>query len=138
MSKVDNTVRIPTSIKGSFFKCWLEFLAPLHHLTPREIDVASAFLKQRYELGKVVSDPDLLDKIIMSEETKAKVREDCNISAAHFQVIMGKLRKNNVIKDNKINQKLIPKFNEESNNCLLLICFDLDTKRVTEEQSNEV
>lgn len=137
MSSVGNTIRIPTSIKGSFFKCWLEFLTPLHHLTPREIDVAGAFLKQRYELSKVVSDPDLLDKITMSEETKAKVREDCNISAAHFQVIMGKLRKNNVIKDNKINSKLIPKFNQGANNCLLLICFDLDNNEVVAEQPNE-
>ena len=49
----------------------------------------------------------------LSEETKRKIREDCNITLAHFQVIMGKLRKNKVIIDNKINPKLIPNIDKD-------------------------
>jgi hypothetical protein len=38
---------------------------------------------------------------------------------------MGKLRKSNVIVDNKINPKFIPNIDEESGNFKLLLLFDL-------------
>lgn len=61
----------------------------------------------------------------MSEETKRKVREDCNITLAHFQVIMGKLRKNKAIIGNKINPKLIPNIDEDGKNLQLLVLFPI-------------
>ena len=61
----------------------------------------------------------------MSEVTKRKVREECNISLAHFQVIMGKLRKSKVIENGKINPKFIPNIVEGDNNFTLLLLFEL-------------
>ena len=106
---VDNVVRIPCKLDYSFFKMWFMFLQPFHHLTEREMEVATSFVKQRYELSKVVSDNDILDRLVMSEDTKRKVREECNITLPHFQVIMGKLRKNNIIIDGKLNPRYIPR-----------------------------
>lgn len=126
MSKnANNVVRIPTSIEGKFFRYWFEFLQPFHHLTSREIDIITAFLKERYALSKVIKDNAILDRVTMSDETKRKVREDCNISLAHFQVIMGKLRKSKVIEDNKINPRFIPNIEEDSGVFKLLILFEL-------------
>ena len=122
---IKNVVRIPTSIEGKFFRYWFEFLEPLHKLTTREIDVIASFVKQRYELSKVIKDDEILDRVTMSEDTKKKVREDCNMSLAHFQVIMGKLRKNKVIIDNKINPKLIPNISEDSKSLQLLVIFPI-------------
>ena len=62
---------------------------------------------------------------IMSEETKRKIREDCDITLAHFQVIMGKLRKNKVIVDNKINPKLIPNIDKDSKSLQLMVIFPI-------------
>lgn len=120
----DSVVRIPCKIDSSFFRYWFEFLQPFHHLTEREMDVITAFVRQRYELSKVVSDNDILDKIVMSEDTKRKVREECEMTLPHFQVIMGKLRKNNVIKDNRINPRYIPKVTEENGSFKLILLFD--------------
>ena len=125
MQKAHNIVRIPTSLNGKFFRYWFEFLQPFHNLTNREIDVITAFVKQRYQLSKVIKDDNILDKVIMSEETKKKVREECNITLPHFQVIMGKLRKNKVIIDGKINPKFIPNINEETGTFQLLLLFEL-------------
>ena len=111
--KVDSVIKIPTTL-DDFFRYWFEFLRPFHKLTDREIDVISAFSKHRYELSKVIKDKDILDKVTMSEDIKKKVREECNITLPHFQVIMGKLRKSKVIIDGKINQKFIPNIDEES------------------------
>lgn len=121
---VDNVVRIPCKLDYSFFKMWFMFLQPFHHLTEREMEVATSFVKQRYELSKVVSDNDILDKLVMSEDTKRKVREECNITLPHFQVIMGKLRKNNIIIDGKLNPRYIPRVVEERGSFKLMLLFD--------------
>lgn len=121
---VDNVVRIPCRLDYSFFKMWFMFLQPFHRLTEREMEVAASFVKQRYELSKVVSDNDILDKLVMSEDTKRKVREECNITLPHFQVIMGKLRKNNIIVDGKLNPRYIPKVIEENGSFKLMLLFD--------------
>lgn len=125
MGKINNVISIPTATEGDFFRCWLEFLKPFHKLTKRETDVMASFLKQRHELSKVVSDQVILDKLTMSEDTKRKVREECGITQAHFQVIMTNLKKSNVINNGRINSKLIPKVGENANDVHLLLSFDL-------------
>ena len=107
MKKPNNIVRVPCSLNGSFFRYWFMFLEPFHKLTEREIDIITSFVKQRYELSKVIKDENILDKVTMSEDVKKKVREECKITLPHFQVIMGKLRKNKIIVDGKINTSYI-------------------------------
>nr|DAY45787.1 MAG TPA: hypothetical protein [Crassvirales sp.] len=125
MTKANNIVRIPTSLSGKFFRFWFEFLSPFHNLTSREIDVISTFLKERYNLSKVISDPDILDKVLMGEDIKRKIREECNITTPHFQVIMSKLKKRKVIVDGKINPRFIPNIEEEKGYFQLLLLFEL-------------
>lgn len=117
-------INIPASLEGSFFRYWFEFLRPFHNLTARELDVITAFTKQRYELSKVINDDTILDKVVMSEDIRKQVREECNLSLPHFQVIMSKLRDNKVIVDNKINPRFIPNIKEEDGNFKLLLFFD--------------
>lgn len=125
IKKPNNIVRIPCSLDKSFFGLWFKFLEPFHKLTDREIDVITSFVKQRYELSKVIKDNEILDKVTMNEDTKKKVREECNITLPHFQVIMGKLRKNKVIVDGKINPRFIPNIDEETGAFQLLLLFEL-------------
>lgn len=122
--QVDSIVRIPCKVDGKFFRYWFEFLRPFHNLTEREMDVITSFVKQRYELSKVIKDNEILDKVTMSEDTKKKVREECDISLPHFQVIMGKLRKNKVIIDGKINPRYIPSVDEENGSFKMMLLFD--------------
>ena len=125
IKKANNIIRIPTSINGKFFRYWFMFLEPFHNLTEREIDIIASFVKQRYLLSKVIKDTEILDRVTMSEDTKKKVREECNISLPHFQVIMGKLRKNKVIIDGKINPRFIPNIDEDAGAFQLLLLFEL-------------
>lgn len=121
---VNNVIRIPTNIQ-KFFRLWYEFLRPFHRLTDREIDVITAFAYERYILSKVISDQDILDKVVMSEDIKKKVREKSNTTLAHFQVIVGKLRKNGIIIDNKINPRFLPNIAEGSDSFKLMLLFDI-------------
>ena len=84
------------------------------------MQVASTILKKRYELSKVIQDDTILDKVTMSEDTKRSIREECNLSLPHFQVIMGKLRKSGVLLDNRVNPKFIPNIDNPSSFRLLL------------------
>ena len=123
MKKPDSVVLVPGNI-DSFYRKWFEFLEPFHKLTAREMDVATAFVKQRYELGKVIKDPEILDREVMSDFTKRKVREECDITLPHFQVIMGKLRKSQIIVDGKLNPRFIPNITEDADSFKLLLYFN--------------
>lgn len=121
---VNNVIRIPTSQK-KFFRFWFEFLKPFHKLTDREIDVITAFTYERYNLGKVISDENILDKVVMSEDTKKKIREEYKVTPAYFQVIMGKLRRNGLVVNNKINPRFIPNITEDNGPFKLMLLFDI-------------
>lgn len=99
----------PLSLDGSFFRTFIEFLTPFHNLANREKDVLAAFIKERYFLSQSITDPQLLDKVLMNDDTKAKIKKECNVSDAFFSGILGKLRKADVIIDNAINPLYLPK-----------------------------
>lgn len=120
-----SVLRIPTSLEGKFFRYWFEFLKPFHHLTNREMDVITAFVKRRYELSKEISNEEILDQFLMSDDIRREIRDECNMSLSHFQVIMGKLKKNKLIVEDKINPRFIPNIKEEDGNFKVLILFDL-------------
>ena len=124
MNKVNNALRLPTSLDGNFFKLWIEFLRPLHKLTNREIDVIASFIKHRYTLSKVISDAAILDRITLSKDTQKEVIKDCGITLQYLQTTMSKFRKNGVIVNGRINPKFIPNINDKGM-ITLLLCFDL-------------
>lgn len=122
--KANNVIRIPTSA-DKFFKYWILFTRPLHSLTEKEMEVTACILKYRYNLSKVIIDEDILDVMLFGEDTRNKIKAECDISSAFFQVILGKLRKVNIIKDNKINPRFIPNF-KSNEDFKLLLYFDVD------------
>lgn len=125
LHKPNNIVTVPVQADTSdFFKWWCIFLRPFVNLTNREIDVIAEFLKQRFELSKVISDPAVLDTMVMNDATKQKVIDACHITQQHFYVVMSNLRKNKVITGNIINPRLIPNVREDDNGVFqLLILF---------------
>ena len=124
-NRPNNLICIPTTL-DNFFRYWVEFLEPLHHLTDREIDIISAFLKKRYELSKSILAPVMLDKYLMNEETKVEIRDECGVSPAHFQVIMGKLRKSGIIVNGNIHPKFIPNIKTDEGTFQLLLYFQIN------------
>jgi len=125
MRKPDNVTVVPSTSKNVFRK-WLEFMRPYHKLTDREMDIAAAFIRHRFALSKVISDDTILDSVLLSEDTKKKIREECNITLQHFQVILGSLRKNKVIVNNRINPKFIPSLKEDSDYLTLMFYFKIE------------
>ena len=125
MEKPNNIVRIPCSLDTNFFKLWLKFLKPFHNLANREIDVMAELLKHRYNLSKVITDPEILEKVTLGEDTKKKIREDCGMTVQHFQFLLRGLKNSKMIIDNKINPKFIPNITKENGYFQLMLLFDI-------------
>lgn len=116
-----------------FFEQWLNLLKPVHKLSNKEIQLLATIVRFRYELSLKITDKELLDEVLMSTDTKQKIREDCGISKQSYQVSMFKLKKAKaLISDDKdedgpkfyrVNPKLIPKFNGKD--FKLLLYFNL-------------
>lgn len=124
---INNVVRIPCSLNGKFFKYWFDFLQPLHSLTEREKEVVACFIKKRYELSQSITDESILNKYLMSQEIHKQIKDECNLKSSHLQVILTKLRKSGVIReDGSINPKYIPKVDPEKNSFSLLIYYDFN------------
>ena len=121
---IDNFIPLQTSLHD-FFKMWLTYIKPLHNLTEREQDVTAAFLRNRHYLSTKISDIKILNQVLFSEQTKKKIMEETGLSVAHFQVIMGKLRKAGIIKDNTLNLKIVPKLKQDAKDFKLLLYFEL-------------
>lgn len=111
--KITSNNQIKMSPEADFFRAWAEFTKPIHKLAKREMDVFAAFLKKRWELDKGISNKKLLDSYLMSVEIKGEIRKECGVTPKHFQMIMGKFRKNGVItKEGRIALNLIPVMSE--------------------------
>lgn len=126
MAKNTTVVRIPTSIDGDFFRYYLEVLTPVHKLTSRETDVFAAFLKERYRLSKLIPDDEIVSKLMMSEDTKRILRDSCEMSSSHFQVIFSKLRKLGYIKNGAVDKKFYPDIDPTTDKFNLIFYFDLN------------
>lgn len=123
MIRISSNSQLKMSPDGDFFRVWVEFLKPVHKLTNKEMEVLATFLKKRYELSKAISDPEVLDSVLMSEETRREIRKECNINPKHFQVIMSKFRKRGVLKNNRIFLNLIPTITPEGVGLMIYFNF---------------
>ena len=124
LPKPNNVVTVFTPLDTDFFRWWCIFLRPFINLTSREIEVIACYLKHRWQLSKTISDPSVLDTLLMSEDIKNKVIEECNITLAHFYVVKSNLRKNKVLLGDVLNPRLIPNIREDDNGTFqLLILF---------------
>lgn len=124
---IENVVRVPCKLDGKFFKYWFDFLQPLHNLTEREKEVAACYLRKRFELSQSITDDNILNKYLMSQEIQKQIKEECNLKTSHLQVVLTKLRKNGVIIENDaVNPKFIPKISLDKNSFSLLIYYDFN------------
>ncbi|MGK0464791.1 hypothetical protein [Clostridium sp.] len=121
-----NIKRIHTD-KRSIFRYWLEFLKPYHKLRTKEIEALSLMLYYRYELSRDIADEELVDMILFSTETRAKIRKDLKgMGQKVFNNLLTSLRKKKVLtKKNKINPVLIPSMTEDG----FKLVFNFEVKK---------
>ena len=107
----------------SFYRMWIEFLAPFHKLTARERDVAARIIAQYFKLKDSIPDPEMLKEVMWSHTSRKDMRESLGMSQAHFQMILAKLKTSGVLLEGDINPKYIPHISENPR-FMLSIVFD--------------
>lgn len=121
------TLRIPIQLDSSLFKRFFQFMQPFHHLTEREMQVAGEYVYMRYRILKtkeIDGDEKKADAAMQKEEIRSLIRKAAGVTPAHYQVILGKLRKAKVLEGNTLNSKFMPKIVESEGVFKLLIVFD--------------
>lgn len=109
----DNVISATTPMDISFFRAWLDFTVPLHNLTNKERIVMAAYLKEHYDLSKVITDDAILAQVLSSTSTKQKIMSACKLKSSNLQVILHKFKKHNLMTDGRINPKLVPAITQE-------------------------
>lgn len=130
LPRPNNIIKIPTTSELDFFKKWCIYIRPLIPLTDREIDVVAEFLRQRWLLTKEGLDSSVVDTIMRSKDMRKKVIDACNMSIQHYYVIMGNLRRNNVITKTGINPRLIPNVRTDGGGVFqLVMLFNIESSK---------
>lgn len=137
-SDLNNLIKVPVSLQKNFFKYWVEFLRPIHHLTPVEMQILACLLRERYFLSKKVSDDAILDNIVFSTEIRRKILAECEISNVLLSTKLGKFRKEGIIIQGRINPRLIPNLKEEKGNFKLLLFFKFEDEDKGKEKEGSV
>lgn len=126
--KPNNMLIVNAGPDSGFFRWWCIYMQPMVKMTPREIDVMSSLLKQRWELSKVIADPAVLDSQLMSNDTIKKVIAECKITRQHFYVLKNNLVKRKVITESGINPRLLPNLEQNPDGTFQFLILFKDTK----------
>lgn len=121
--------------EDSFLRTWFEFLAPFHKLTSRERDVAARLMKQYFRLKENIEDPEVLKDVLWSRTSRKDMMQSLGMSAAHFQMVLAKLKKAGVILNDDLNPRFIPNMGDQPRN-MLCVVFDWSssTNRIANAQ----
>jgi hypothetical protein len=109
--------------EDSFYRLWIEFLAPFHKLTARERDVAARIVAQYFKLKESISDPAVLKEVLWSQTSRKDIRESLKMSPAHFNMVLAELKKAGVLIDGDLNKRYIP-HKTEGTRFIFEIIFD--------------
>lgn len=109
-----------------FYRAWMEFLTPFHHLTSREKDVAARIIAQYFKLKKSIQDPELLKEVLWSQTSCKDMRDSLGMSPEFFRMNLAKLRTAGVIVDGDLCPKYIPHRDDDPRFCLQIV-YDWST-----------
>lgn len=113
--------------EDSFYRMWVEFLAPFHKLTSRERDVAARLIMHYFKFKESISDPEVVRDLLWSRKSRKDIMDALGMSQAHFQIIFAKLRSKGFILNDDINPKYIPHKGDEPR-FMLSVYYDWSSK----------
>lgn len=94
--------------EDSFYRLWIEFLAPFHKLTNKERDVAARILMQYFRLKESIDDVEVLKDVLWSRKSKKDMMDSLKMSQAYFQMTVAKLKSAGFLLNDEINPRYIP------------------------------
>jgi len=131
IKKNSNIARLKANLDIDFFYKWLSFLTPLHKLTKTEMKVLASFLNKRFELLSVVSDEHLLNNLLKSAAIKKEVREAIDMDVGQFNIMVSKLKRSGILKNDIIENHYIPRIEKNAEQYRLILVFDINNDKIS-------
>lgn len=103
----DALVSIPCN-RDNFIRWWFELLKPMHRLTDKECEVATALIRKRIELSRKIVDEKLLDRTLFSKEVRQEIAAEAHVTQDYFRVILTTLRQRGIVNGKAFNKRYIP------------------------------
>lgn len=123
---------------ADFFGYWLSFTRPMHDLTNKEIVIMAVILGKRFELSKIITDPNRIDTFLFSKEIRNEIMQELDMSGTEFSGALSLLRKKNAIsRSNIVNKKFIPDLGHNSKVFNFIINFEITDTQEIEIQEEE-
>ena len=116
---------IKTTVKNLFFK-WLDITKPFHRLTPQQQKVLALILYYNHIYKKEVKNDEIRWKLVFNYDTRMAIKEELGIKEGGFLNILTKLRKKNIIKDNKVISTYVPNVDLDSRVFKVIFNFNID------------
>jgi len=129
ITRNSNIAHVKINSGVAFFYKWLEFIKPLHGLTPLEMRVLAMFLAKRQSLSKVVSQDNVLNEILLGSVSRREIREEIDMKPAQFNIIYSHLKKVGAIKEGAITPRYIPNVEADSGEYRLILMFNINNEQ---------
>lgn len=107
------------------FTRWLDITSAFHNLTKQQKQVLGLFLYYHYKYQKEISNNKILWKVVFDYDTRQEVKNQLGIKDAVLQNILSKLRKDGIIKNNKIISTFIPELEQDSKVFKIIFNFNI-------------
>lgn len=107
------------------FTRWLDITSAFHNLTKQQKQVLGLFLYYHYKYQKEISNNKILWKVVFDYDTRQEVKNQLGIKDAVLQNILSKLRKDGIIKNNKIISTFIPELEQNSKAFKIIFNFNI-------------
>lgn len=119
------------------FHQYLIVTQPFHKIRKREMTILAELLYWRHQLSAVVSDDEILDKLVFSAETKDKISKSLNLKNVDLNQSFSYLRKIGVMKGKTLNKKYIPVLTDTGMKIVFNFILDEDKGDNKKEDSKE-
>lgn len=128
--KTKTTVQRLKVNRKAFFRMWVMMIQPFLKLRNQEVQVLSELLYQRFLISKEVKNQKMIDELTFNLKTRKAIREELGIKMYSFNNLIASLRKKGIIKDDRINPKVIPDVDHNTSKFELKYSIEIeDTKR---------
>lgn len=114
----------------NFFWAWLKILQPFLKLRKQEVQVLSKLLYYRYRIMNVnnITNEVIVNELLFGTQYRKKIRADLKLEDYSFNNILTSLRKKDIIVNNEISNKVIPRVDNNFKNFKLIYNFEIIQK----------
>lgn len=120
--KNETVANITTNFNGLIRK-WVAFTYPFHKLPTQEQETLTAILIFYFQFKKNIKDENIIWKMVFDYDTRVKISNMINTKDYTLQNNLTKLRKKNIIKDNKVVPNYIPNLEPDCKSFRILYNF---------------